>query len=160
MNVVVSRVSARTRSSCFVTGSEDQGGTHNVVVTDYHCRESAGGIVLKDEGTMFHNPPKSNFSFHNITMHNMSIYFHGKEQLGSAFSIHGVHNMSLSHVVGTLVPQAGEINVVSDLRIDHLHLENGDGKPIGGFSCGSNVSGTVADPATVSPIPAAKHGCK
>lgn len=104
---------------------------------------------------MLHNPPKSNFSFTDLKFYNMSMYSHGKMEEGSAFAIHGVIDMNISHVVGELVPSAGQIDVAFNVRFDHVNIS---GK--GGFSCGSNVSGVVADPATVSPMPSPKHGCK
>jgi hypothetical protein len=98
--VRVEHVVARTRSSCFVTGSEDQGGVHNITVRDYFCRDSPGGIILKDT-TLPHSAgvtfgfPKSNFTFSDIRFHNMSGYVSGIAALlprceERAEGVHGV----------------------------------------------------------------------
>ena len=48
VNVRIEHVSARSRSSCFVTGSEDEGGVHNVSVKDY-VRTGQGFAALGDD---------------------------------------------------------------------------------------------------------------
>ena len=47
VNVRIEHDSARSRSSCFVTGSEDEGGVHNVSVKDY-VRTCQGFAALGD----------------------------------------------------------------------------------------------------------------
>ena len=77
VNVRVTNASARTRSSCFVTGSEDQGGVHNISVYSFSCRDSPGGIALKDttlpQPGVFRGFPKSNFTFVGVQLHNISV---------------------------------------------------------------------------------------
>ena len=49
VNVRIEHVSARSRSSCFVTGSEDEGGVHNVSVKDYVRRSRQGFAASGDD---------------------------------------------------------------------------------------------------------------
>jgi len=153
-NVRINHVSARTRSSCFVTGSEDQGGVHNVTVIDYTCRDSPGGIILKDT-TLPHSAgvaaggglgfPKSNFSFSDITLHNISGYWPiapgGHAQPGQGAAIQGVRGFSLNNVTGDLVPKAGSIQWASDVRLSNISSE----VMAHGFSCGSNATDVMLD---------------
>eukprot|EP01048_Picozoa_sp_COSAG05_P021620 COSAG05_NODE_4040_length_1705_cov_2.552927_1_plen_476_part_00 len=146
-NVRIQRVVARTRSSCFVTGSEDQGGVHNVTVRDYTCRDSPGGIILKDT-TLPHSAgvkvigfPKSNFSFSDIKLHNISGYWGGKVDPGQGAAIQGVRGFTLAGVVGDLVPAAGHLQWCSDISISKISLLPGRH----GFSCGSNVTSATLD---------------
>jgi polygalacturonase len=145
-NVRISHVSARTRSSCFVTGSEDQGGVHNVTVVDYACRDSPGGIILKDT-TLPHSAgvaeigfPKSNFSFAGVHLHNMSTYWNGQLQTGQGVAIQGVRGFTIANIDGDVSPGAlGSIQVrpsqtCSTHRADLLtHLGLFSGLPTCGF---------------------------
>ena len=76
-NVRIEHVVARTRDACFCTGSEDAGGTHNVSLTGLSCRDSPKGILLKDQ------VHKSNLTFTDIKLHNISLYWDGTAKPGA-----------------------------------------------------------------------------
>jgi polygalacturonase len=76
-NVRIEHVVARTRDACFCTGSEDAGGTHNVSLTGLSCRDSPKGILLKDQ------VHKSNLTFTDIKLHNISLYWDGMAKPGT-----------------------------------------------------------------------------
>ena len=136
-NVQVTHVTARTRSSCFVTGSEDQGGVHNVSVSDFSCRDSGGGIILKDTTLPFRfgGFPKSNMTFSKVRLHNISCYWNGQLKPGTGLAIQGVRGFAITDVVGTLVPKAGNIEYASSVTLANISITGGHG-----FSCGRNVS--------------------
>ena len=63
--------------SVFVSGLNNIHVRLQVTVFDYKCRDSPGGLILKDttlphsKGVAVVGFPKSNFSFTNVHFHNM-----------------------------------------------------------------------------------------
>ena len=158
-NVRIENFIARTRDACFCTGSEDEGGTHNVTVRGLNCRDSPKGILLKDASTFGGlHPPKSNMSFEDVVLHNISLWCHDgapcvgpvpatPEVPGDGLTVQGVDGITIKNVVGTLVPHAGKLQLVRGATFVNISIGPGGAKH--GFSCGSNVSGVTAK--TVSP---------
>lgn len=162
-NVRVENVVARTRSSCFVTGSEDQGGVHNVSVRNFTCRDSPGGIILKDTcppafGGCGKGLPKSNFSFDDVKLHNISGFWPiapgGKAVAGKGIAIQGVDGFRIQNVIGDGFvgdDDAGEIqwakNIVlgPNISIDSKH----------GYSCHSHVGRITVVGSVVPGAPSA-----
>ena len=68
---------ARVCKACFVSGLNNIHVRLQVTVFDYKCRDSPGGLILKDttsphsKGVAVVGFPKSNFSFTNVHFHNM-----------------------------------------------------------------------------------------
>ena len=126
-----------------------------VVCVLQSCRDTSGGIILKDTHTFGpgHSPPKSNMTFQGLSFHNSSTYWGGKMQAGQALAIQGVHICKVSDVVGTMVPTAGTIQFASEVTFENISIA---GK--GGFHCGSNVSGVHVVGGNVSPMPKCASG--
>ena len=148
-NVRIENFIARTRDACFCTGSEDEGGTHNVTVRGLNCRDSPKGILLKDASTFGGlHPPKSNMSFEDVVLHNISLWCHDDGQhcveliLENSGQVLGV----LDENVVASAP-AGKLQLVRGATFVNISIGPGGTKH--GFSCGSNVSGVTAK--TVSP---------
>ena len=88
------------------------------------------------------NPPKSNLSFSDIKLHNISLWWHNTLNPGIGLTIGGVHGISVSDVVGTLVPTAGTLVLATDVHFSNITIGLGGGKH--GFRCGANVSDVTA----------------
>ena len=148
-NVRIEHAVMRTRDACFCTGSEDEGGSHNVTIFDLSCRDSPKAILLKDASTFGGlHPPKSNFSIERVQMHNISLWWHVKMTPGVGLTIQGVEGIRVSNVVGTMVPTAGSMQLASGVALSNISILPGGSKH--GWHCGSNVSG-VTSSGTVSP---------
>merc|ERR1711920_134609 len=116
------------------------------MVEDYSCRDTPGGIILKDSTAPFGfgGFPKSNFSVKSVKLHNITGYWAGKASPGTAFAIQGVRGFTLSDVVGTMVPQAANIQWADNVDMHNLSITGGHG-----YNCGHNISNVTLDGAAI-----------